>query len=182
MHITDAGFGGLHGTIQGDLAMKKVFSLLAAGCAFAALVPAEASANPQHERMRRCNQEAKAQALKGDARQQFMSTCLKGKHEQTAPQAAGPALEAAPAQAPAAPAAAVEGSAAQAPVTQVGPVAAPAAGTPAPAASVASPPQAAQPVAGAAASEREKRCNQVATEQALTGAKRKTFISGCMAG
>ena len=34
----------------------------------------------------------------------------------------------------------------------------------------------------AAASEREKRCNQVATEQALTGAKRKTFISGCMAG
>lgn len=148
--------------------MKKVLSLLAAGCAFAALVPSEASANPQHERMRRCSQEAKAQALKGDARQQFMSTCLKGKHEQTAPQAAVPALEAA---------------AAQAPVTKAvpaAPVTPPAVG--APLATAAAAPQPEAPVAGTAASEREKRCNQVATEQALTGAKRKTFISGCLAG
>lgn len=166
--------------------MKKVLSLLAAGFAFAALVPAEASANPQHERMRRCSQEAKAQALKGDARQQFMSTCLKGKHEPTAPQAAAPALEGAAVQVPLTKAVPVAPATAAMPATQAAP-ATPAASAAAPAASAPSATAAAAPqvegqVAGAAASEREKRCNQVATEQSLTGAKRKTFISGCMAG
>jgi hypothetical protein len=52
----------------------------------------------------------------------------------------------------------------------------------APLATAAAAPQPEAPVAGTAASESEKRCNQVATEQALTGAKRKTFISGCLAG
>ena len=138
--------------------MKRI---LGAGCAvlvLAALAPAQAWANPQHERMKRCNQEAKSQALKGDARREFMSACLKGKHD-----AAG---------APAAMEAAGAG-----PLT----TAVPAADAPREAA----PAQAAAPQAvasGAAEREREQRCRQAATEQSLTGAKRKAFISGCMAG
>ncbi|RTL30023.1 MAG: PsiF repeat-containing protein, partial [Rhodocyclaceae bacterium] len=60
--------------------MKRI---LGAGCAvlvLAALAPAQAWANPQHERMKRCNAEAKEQALKGEARKAFMGTCLRGKH------------------------------------------------------------------------------------------------------
>lgn len=138
--------------------MKKMLSLLAVSCAFATLAPAEAWANPQHERMKRCNQEAKSQALKGDERRQFMSGCLKGKHD------AGVS--------PAAEAAASEG-----PLTQAVPAAEQKrTGAEAQAA-------AAQPMASSGASrEREQRCRQAATEQSLTGARRKTFISGCMAG
>lgn len=42
-----------------------------------ALSPAQAWANPQHERMRQCNKEAKEKTLKGDVRKEFMRTCLK---------------------------------------------------------------------------------------------------------
>lgn len=58
-------------------------SIIGAACAIVALTAAmsdAAWANPQHERMRRCNAEAREQALKGDARKAFMSTCLRGKH------------------------------------------------------------------------------------------------------
>ena len=68
--------------------MKRI---LGAGCAvlvLAALAPAQAWANPQHERMKRCNAEAKEQALKGEARKAFMGTCLRGKHDAAAPAAA----------------------------------------------------------------------------------------------
>lgn len=41
-------------------------------------------ANPQHERMRSCNQEAKQKALKGDERKTFMSSCLSGKSGEAA--------------------------------------------------------------------------------------------------
>ncbi|NLF53642.1 MAG: PsiF repeat-containing protein [Thauera phenolivorans] len=138
--------------------MKKMLSLLAASCAFATLAPAEAWANPQHERMKRCNQEAKSQALKGDERRQFMSGCLKGKHEGTVAPAAVEMPGAGPLTA-AVPAAEQKRTGAEAQAV------------------------AAQPVASSAGSrEREQRCRQAATEQSLTGAKRKTFISGCMAG
>jgi hypothetical protein len=39
---------------------------------------AEASPKTPQQRMTSCNAEAKAKALKGDARKQFMSSCLKG--------------------------------------------------------------------------------------------------------
>ena len=151
--------------------MKRI---LGAGCAvlvLAALAPAQAWANPQHERMKRCNAEAKEQALKGDARKAFMGTCLRGKHEPAAPGAAS--------------------GAAAAPLAAVG-------ATPAPAAAAA-PSQAkatlpvAPAVAAAPAAEsvqkvssedkaRQKACNRAATEQSLRGAKRKAFIGECMSG
>lgn len=74
--------------------MKKLLTVFAVSVSCAALLPAEAQANPQHERMKRCSQEAKEKTLKGDERKQFMSTCLKGKHPETA--AAAPAKPAAP--------------------------------------------------------------------------------------
>ena len=61
--------------------MKNILSVLAASFALVSLAPTDALANPQHERMKRCNADAKTQSLKGDERKAFMSICLKGKHE-----------------------------------------------------------------------------------------------------
>lgn len=130
--------------------MKKVLSALVASCALAALVPADALAGPQQERMKRCSQEAREQTLKGDARKQFMSTCLKGKHEQ---------VGAADAAAPTASAEAKAETRAQAEVHGQAKDEAP---------------------ARRADSGKRKACNQAATEQSLTGAKRKTFMAECM--
>lgn len=153
--------------------MKRI---LGAGCAvlvLAALAPAQAWANPQHERMKRCNAEAKEQALKGDARKAFMGTCLRGKHEPAAPGAAS--------------------GAAAAPLAAVGATPAPAAAA-APSQATATIPAAVAPaVAAAPAAEsvqkvssedkaRQKACNRAATEQSLRGAKRKAFIGECMSG
>ena len=54
--------------------MKKliVFAALAGLC-----LPVMA-ATPQQEKMKSCNADAKTKALKGDERNKFMSTCLKG--------------------------------------------------------------------------------------------------------
>lgn len=140
--------------------MKTILSAVAASLALSALLSAQAWANPQHERMKRCNVEAKTQALKGEERKAFMSTCLKGKHEGGAVQAAAGAAQPAPAgQAPDAAKAAA--AAASAP-----------------------------PVAAAAAEKaksvddqaRATACNQSATEQSLKGAKRKAFVSACLKG
>lgn len=141
--------------------MKTILSAVVASLALSALLPAQAWANPQQERMKRCNAEAKTQALKGEERKAFMSTCLKGKHEEGALPAAAGAGQPAPAgQAPAA--AKTAGAAASAP-----------------------------PVAAAAAAEKAKAvddparataCNQSATEQSLKGAKRKAFVSECLKG
>lgn len=144
--------------------MNKTLHALLVSLAFVVLAPADALANPQHERMKRCNAEAREQALKGDERKAFMSTCLKGRHDATAD---------APVQAPAAAA----------------PLAAPAAQAPAPAVAAA-PEPAAVPVAAPAparaaagtASDKRKACNQAATEQSLSGAKRKAFIAECAKG
>ncbi|MBV2264573.1 MAG: PsiF repeat-containing protein, partial [Thauera sp.] len=76
--------------------MKRILGATGVVLVLAALTPAQAWANPQHERMKRCNAEAKAQALGGDARKTFMSTCLSGRHEAAAASAPGaaPALAA----------------------------------------------------------------------------------------
>ncbi len=121
--------------------MKRILSTVVVTVAACALLPTQAWANPQHERMKRCSQEAKSQALKGDERKQFMSTCLRGKHE------------AAP------PAASATGGAAAGAAPEV---------------------QARADLA--APRDRSKECNQAATEQSLTGEKRKTFISECLKG
>ncbi|MFT3760683.1 MAG: PsiF family protein [Thauera sp.] len=113
--------------------MKNTLRALVASLAVLMLAPAGALANPQHDRMRNCNAEAKAQELKGDERKAFMSTCLKGKHV-AAEAAASPA-------------------AAEQPVSRA---AAPAEGV-----------------------DKKKACNLAATEQSLTGAKRKAFIAEC---
>lgn len=59
--------------------MKEKILSVAVTATLLALSPAQAWANPQHERMRQCNQEAKEQTLKGEARKEFMRTCLKAR-------------------------------------------------------------------------------------------------------
>jgi hypothetical protein len=70
--------------------MKTILSVVVATFALAALAPVDALAGPQQERMKRCSQEAREKTLKGEERKQFMSGCLKGKHE-TAPASAAAA-------------------------------------------------------------------------------------------
>ncbi|WP_454457599.1 PsiF family protein [Thauera phenylacetica] len=153
--------------------MKRILGASCAVLVLVTLAPAQALANPQHERMKRCNAEAKEQALKGDARKAFMGTCLRGKHEPAAPGAAS--------------------GAAAAPLAAVGATPAPAAAA-APSQATATIPAAVAPaVAAAPAAEsvqkvssedkaRQKACNRAATEQSLRGAKRKAFIGECMSG
>ncbi|MGA9333429.1 MAG: PsiF family protein [Rudaea sp.] len=59
------------------------------GSAAAPAAPVTTSkATAQQERMKTCNAEAKAKALKGAARKSFMSSCLKGEsHASAAPAA-----------------------------------------------------------------------------------------------
>ncbi|MFU2486960.1 PsiF family protein [Thauera sp. WH-1] len=132
--------------------MKTILCATAATLAMMMLVPAEAMANPQHERMKRCNAEAREQQLKGDERKAFMSGCLKGRHDAGA---AKPATEAG----------------AGAPAVQSSPVS----GAAVPAVVAA----ADEEVDDKA---RTRACNQAATEQSLKGAKRKAFLSECMKG
>lgn len=54
--------------------MKKLIALACMG--FAIAVSAPAFAGSQQDKMRGCNKEAKADALKGDARKTFMKKCL----------------------------------------------------------------------------------------------------------
>lgn len=150
--------------------MKRIVGAVCASAAMLTLFSTQAWANPQHERMKRCNAEAREQTLKGDARKAFMSTCLRGKHE------AAPSGEAASAQAAPMPAAGpVQAAGAAAALT------APAGGT-TPAAPAATP--AATPALAAAGNDeaRSKACNQSAAEQSLRGAKKKAFIAECLKG
>ena len=55
----------------------------------------------QQARMKACNADAKTQALKGDERKAFMSTCLKGAHAPVATPETPAASASAPATAPA---------------------------------------------------------------------------------
>lgn len=63
--------------IKGAVAVLAVF---AATSAFAKEPTA------QQERMKNCNAEAKTKEMKGDARKQFMSSCLKGETAAATPQ------------------------------------------------------------------------------------------------
>ena len=175
--------------------MKTIIGAVCASLALMALTPAQAWANPQHERMRRCNAEAKEQTLKGEERKAFMSTCLRGRHEAgAAPAAAGTAPAAAPA------AAGVDGAGevVKAPVAAAvtaaaapAAMAAPAAAAPAPttAAPTTAAPTTVAPTTVAAAETasaedkaRAKACNRSASEQSLRGAKRKAFVAECLKG
>ena len=147
--------------------MKKLVPALAAGLALLVMNPVDAHANPQHERMKRCNAEAKEQALKGDERKAFMSTCLKGKHDPAAvagQQAAAPASAGQPIKAATVPS--------------------PTAGSEAAAkgATAGKGSQVAQAGAPADKSDKTKACNQAAVEQSLSGAKRKAFVADCVKG
>ncbi|MDD2721597.1 MAG: PsiF family protein [Gallionella sp.] len=55
--------------------MKKMIALACFGIAVVVSSPAFATA--QHDKMKGCNAEAKSGAMKGDARKEFMSKCLK---------------------------------------------------------------------------------------------------------
>ena len=170
--------------------MKTIIGAVCASIALMALAPAQAWANPQHERMRRCNAEAKEQTLKGEERKAFMSTCLRGRHEAgAAPAAAG----AAPAAAPAAAGVDGVGEVAKAPVAAAvtaaaapAAMAAPAAAAPAPTTAapttVAPTTVAAAETASAEDKARAKACNRSASEQSLRGAKRKAFVAECLKG
>jgi len=48
------------------------------------------AATPQQEKMKTCNADATAKALKGEERKKFMSECLKAKPAASAPAAAAP--------------------------------------------------------------------------------------------
>ena len=170
--------------------MKTIIGAVCASLALMALTQAQAWANPQHERMRRCNAEAKEQTLKGEERKAFMSTCLRGRHEAgAAPAAAGAAPAAAPA------AAGVDGvgevvkapvaaavTAAAAPAAMAAPAAAAPAPTTAAPTTVAPTTVAAAETASAEDKARAKACNRSASEQSLRGAKRKAFVAECLKG
>ncbi len=167
--------------------MKTIIGAVCASLALMALTPAQAWANPQHERMRRCNAEAKEQTLKGEERKAFMSTCLRGRHDAGA---ASAAAGAAPAAVPAAAVVDGAGDAVKAPVAAaLTAMAAPAAAAstavaPATAASTTVAPTtvAAAETVSADDKARAKACNRSATEQSLRGAKRKAFIAECRKG
>ena len=67
--------------------MKVVLSAAVATLVLAALAPAEAWANPQQERMKRCNQEAKSQVLKGGGVRAASGTEDDNAHAHTSPAA-----------------------------------------------------------------------------------------------
>lgn len=69
--------------------MKNILPALVAVLALSTFAPADALAGPQQERMKRCSQEARDKTLKGEERKQFMSGCLRGKHEPAATAAGG---------------------------------------------------------------------------------------------
>ena len=48
-------------------------------CLSAKPAPAEEAGNPQQNKMKTCNADAKTKDLKGDERKKFMSECLKAK-------------------------------------------------------------------------------------------------------
>ncbi|MDX9884080.1 PsiF family protein [Thauera sp.] len=164
--------------------MKTIIGAVCASLALMVLTPAQAWANPQHERMKRCNAEAKEQTLKGEERKAFMSTCLRGRHDGGAAKDASAVVAGVPAAVPAASVGEGLGEAVKAPVVAASSAAAATTLAPAPAAPAAVAPAtvAATETAGADDKARAKACNQSATEQSLRGAKRKTFIAECLKG
>ena len=166
--------------------MKTIIGAVCASLALMALTPAQAWANPQHERMRRCNAEAKEQTLKGEERKAFMSTCLRGRHDASAASAAPAPMPAAAVVDGAGEAVKVPVAAALAAAAAPAAMAAPAAAAPAPTTAapttVAPTTVAAAETASAEDKARAKACNRSASEQSLRGAKRKAFVAECLKG
>ena len=179
--------------------MKTIIGAVCASLALMALTPAQAWANPQHERMRRCNAEAKEQTLKGEERKAFMSTCLRGRHDASAASAAPAAMPAAAVVDGAGEAVKVPVAAALAAAAAPAAMAAPAAAAPTAVAPATTAPTTVAPTTVAPTTvapttvatadtvsaddkARAKACNRSATEQSLRGAKRKAFIAECRKG
>ena len=174
--------------------MKTIIGAVCASLALMALTPAQAWANPQHERMRRCNAEAKEQTLKGEERKAFMSTCLRGRHDASAASAAPAAMPAAAVVDGAGEAVKVPVAAALAAAAAPAAMAAPAAAAPSAVAPATTAPTTVAPTTVAPTTvatadtvsaddkARAKACNRSATEQSLRGAKRKAFIAECRKG
>jgi len=59
--------------------MKRLLALTAASLFALALAPTAMALTPQQEKMKTCNADAKAKALKGDERKAFMKDCLSAK-------------------------------------------------------------------------------------------------------
>jgi len=130
--------------------MKKLIALACLG--FAVVVSAPAFAGAQQDKMKGCNAEAKADALKGDERRAFMKKCLKKDYTLKADAAAKPEAkaEAKPEAKPAAkPEAKPAASAVAAPVTQ---------------------------------QEKMKSCNADAATKGLKGDERRAFMKTCLKG
>ncbi|MGJ4748496.1 PsiF family protein [Leptospira sp. SA-E8] len=66
---------------QGAAATSPAKTASAAPAAKPAPKEEPGTKNPQNERMKRCNADAKKQGLKGDERKEFMSECLSGKQD-----------------------------------------------------------------------------------------------------
>lgn len=87
--------------MKGKMKLAVVFMVVAALSlmAFSAMAAdaGKKAASPkqlaQQEKMKACNAEAKAKALKGDERKKFMSECLKGKADAAAEAPAGSATQ-----------------------------------------------------------------------------------------
>lgn len=143
--------------------MKHWVMSACAVAVLSAMSSGEVWANPQHERMRQCSQEAKQQALRGDERKAFMSTCLKGKHTPAevapAPTAAKPVAAEPQAVAPLEPKVTGQKETVQKETVATETVSADKGGR-----------------------NRMKECNQQAGERTLKGAERKAFMSECLKG
>ena len=58
--------------------MRTLFALTLTAALLATLPMGGAQAQSQQDKMKTCNSQAASQSLTGDARKNFMSTCLKG--------------------------------------------------------------------------------------------------------
>lgn len=136
--------------------MKKLIALACLGFAFAA--SSSAFAGPQQEKMKGCNIEAKASALKGDERKAFMKKCLSKEYVLKAGTAKPAAAKPAPAAATATPAAVAATSSGVAAATVVN--------------------------AAAAGKQKNKMktCNEEVKAKKLKGEERRTFMSTCLKG
>jgi hypothetical protein len=65
-------------SLSSKLAAVALLTAFSAAPAWAQTTAAGKTLTPQQQRMNDCNGKASSQALKGDARKSFMSTCLKG--------------------------------------------------------------------------------------------------------
>ena len=134
--------------------MKKLIALACLG--FAVVVSAPAFAGAQQDKMKGCNAEAKADALKGDERRAFMKKCLKKDYTLKADAAAKPEAKA-----------------------EAKPEAKPTAKTEA---KTEAKPAASAVAAPVTQQEKMKSCNADAATKGLKGDERRAFMKTCLKG